>query len=104
MQLQQGDVLLKPINIAIPKEAKRIKDQRGLVLSEGEVTGHCHAIKDTSDAELIQLGEKMLLQVNNPVDLTHQEHKTINVPPGLYEIGIVKEWDWAQEMTRNVVD
>ena len=60
-QLQQGDVLLKRvenINIQDGKKAKR--DPRGIVLAEGEVTGHYHGIEcDESEAELIQIGEKM---------------------------------------------
>lgn len=103
-QLQQGDVLLKPI-ATLPKGATLVKpSKRGHVLAEGEVTGHHHRIEEIEDAELYREGERMLLAVEKETRLTHEEHGTITVPPGVYEIGIVREWDYLAEMERKVVD
>lgn len=104
IQLQQGDVLLKPI-ATLPKGAALVKPgKRGHVLAEGEVTGYHHRIEEIDDAELYREGERMLLSVERATALKHEEHGTITVPPGVYEIGIVREWDYLQEMERKVVD
>jgi hypothetical protein len=103
-QLQQGDVLLRRVTIDISKAEKVKRDKRGIVLAEGEVTGHFHGIENCEDAELIKIGEKMLLSVSKPVDLKHQEHGTITIEPGVWEVGGVVEYDYFQEMQRRVID
>lgn len=104
-QLQQGDVILRRVTKSNLKGAIKLNpDQRGIVLAEGEVTGHYHAIENIDDAELYRIGEKMLLSIKEPVELTHQEHGTVSITPGVWEVGIVKEYDYFQEMERNVID
>jgi hypothetical protein len=104
--LQQGDVLLSRVEVDIRQAIKLKKDKRGIVLAEGEVTGHYHGIEtDESEAELIQLGEKMLLNVKaGSVTLKHQEHKPITINKGIWEVGQVIEKDWLNDMVRKVVD
>lgn len=88
-----------------PKGGTPIKPRNGrLVLADGEATGHAHTIDATEDAELIALGEKMLLKLGSQATLTHQEHKPIVLEPGLYEIGRVQEYDYLKQMARPVVD
>jgi len=72
-------------------------------LAEGEVTGHAHrcfgddvAVYDKSD------GERML-DTPNGCEVTHEEHKTVVVDPGQYDIVIAKEFDEV-ERARNVAD
>ena len=105
--VQQGDCLLcKTDNIDISNATKIKKDQRGVVLAEGEVSGHYHVIDvDEDEAELIQLGEKMLLNVNaDSVTLTHQEHNPIVIERGIWEFGQVVEKDWLSGMVNPVRD
>jgi hypothetical protein len=105
-QLQQGDVLLKKVNIQIPAKATRVKDKRGIVLAEGEATGHYHGIDvDEDEAELIRIGEKMLLNVKvDSVTLNHQEHNPVTIGKGTWEVGQVVEKDWLSGMVKKVVD
>lgn len=104
-QLQQGDVLLTRITKEQLKNAVKVPmDKRGIVLAEGEVTGHYHGIEEIEDAELYRIGEKMLLSVKEPVELKHQEHGPITIEPGVWEIGIVREYDYLTQMVRSVVD
>lgn len=104
LSYQQGDVLLKPI-ATLPAKAKKVKPgKRGHILAEGEITGHHHRIEEIDDAELYREGERMLLAVEKETQLKHEEHGTITVPPGVYEVGIVREWDYLKEMERKVVD
>lgn len=103
-QAQQGDVCLRRIN-KIPEGAvKQKSDARGIVLAEGEVTGHFHGIEECEDAELYQLGERMLLSVKAPVELTHQEHGKITIEPGVWEVEQLREKDWLSGLERKVTD
>ena len=104
-QWQQGDVLGLPVK-AVPAGCKTIKDKRGVVLAEGEISGHYHAIED-ADVALFEHADGRRFVVNSSkrtVTLTHQEHRPIAVAPGAYQIGIVREKDWFQDMVRSVVD
>src|SRR5262245_21580837 len=98
---QQGDVLGRKIANMPEGEAKIIARKR-LVLAHGE-SGHSHVIED-SEAELIQIGERMLLKLTKAATVVHEEHKPINLEPGIWEIGRVQEYDWFSRMQRQVVD
>jgi hypothetical protein len=101
-QLQQGDVTITRID-SLPEGNQKHVSRGRCVLAEGEATGHGHVI-DCEDAELIQIGERMLLRLGVSAPLIHEEHKPITLEPGLYEIGRVAEYDYLSEMTRNVQD
>src|ERR1041385_1170635 len=88
---QQGDVVLRKLSSLPEGEAKTVSRKR-LVLAEGEHTGHSHTIED-DEAELIQIGERMLLKLTKAATVTHQEHKPIRLSPGIWEVGRVKEFD-----------
>lgn len=105
-QLQQGDVVLQRVDIDISQASKVKKDSRGIVLAEGEVTFHYHGIEcEEDDAELIRIGERMLLNVKaESVTLKHQEHKPVKIDRGIWEFGQVIEKDWFMNMVRKVVD
>jgi hypothetical protein len=72
------------------------------VLAHGE-SGHCHVVEET-DAELIQIGERMLLSLSKEATVVHEEHGPITLEPGIWEIGRVVEKDWFQDMVRKVRD
>src|SRR5579872_6115678 len=78
---RQGDVLLIPVD-NIPDGTRTVaRDDRGrLVLAEGEVTGHAHAIVDEA-AELVTADEAaelyLLVHGTDPVALLHEEHAKI---------------------------
>lgn len=98
-QVRQGDVYLRPI-ASIPTEAKPAKkDPRGVVLAEGEATGHAHTIADGGVA-LLELGDRRFLRAEKGGRLEHQEHSTIRVAPGLYEVVVQREYDDAEEWRR----
>ena len=92
-QLQQGDVLLNQVK-RIPNGAEKVKSRtRGYVLAEGEEHGHAHAIVDVDAVELYEVDGVMYLKVLTPPPLTHEEHGTIDLPVGFFEIGQVVEVD-----------
>jgi hypothetical protein len=100
---QQGDVLLLSVD-AVPAGAKpRKTDPRGLVLAEGEATGHAHVVSDAGCA-LLEAEDKTYLTVKKSATVVHEEHKAITVPPGTYEVRKVREVDPFSEEVRSVRD
>lgn len=101
-QLQQGDVLFRRLD-AMPEGEVQTIGRKHCVLAEGEATGHAHIIEET-DAELIRIGERMLLKLGGSATVVHEEHKPVTLQPGIWEIGRVSEYDYLSEMVRNVAD
>lgn len=80
---RQGDVLLIPR--AIPEVVESVpRDDGRLILAYGEVTGHAHAVN--GDAELFEMNGRRYLNVTEPATLVHEEHGTISLPVGGYEV------------------
>ena len=103
-QIQQGDVCLERID-TIPENAKEKKESEyGYILAEGEVTGHKHHIQDTQKAKFYEVDGVLFVKALEPVELQHEEHKTITIPKGNWQVGIVKEYDYFKDMEREVKD
>lgn len=98
---QQGDVVGTKL-CAMPAGKQKIISKAKCVVAHGE-SGHSHVVED-DEAELIQIGEKMLLSLTNKATLTHEEHKPITLEPGIWEIGRIQEFDYFQMMSRQVQD
>lgn len=108
--IQHGDCILIPVN-ELPENtrlAPRDAHNRAIA-AEGEVTGHAHALAspDASIYELIDVEDmpQRFLKVEGEASahISHEEHGTLVVPPGLYEIRIAREWD-PVEGIRRVMD
>jgi hypothetical protein len=98
MLYQQGDVLIKTISEIKGKKVNH------LCLAEGELTGHAHTITK-GKAELYDHEGTLFLRVNSEsAEITHQEHKTIVLPKGDYQIDKVKEYDHFAEEAKRVQD
>lgn len=103
MQIQHGDILIWSVD-QIPQRAKQIARKEGkLILAEGEATGHNHVIT-AEPAILWELNGDLYLEVTEPVAITHEEHKPLDIPTGIYQVGRVKEYDYFKEMERFVRD
>lgn len=98
---QQGDVLLRKLQ-SLPEGTPKSVTRKRLVLAHGE-SGHSHVVED-DEAELIQIGDRMLLKLAKAATVVHEEHKPIRLSPGVWEIGRVREFDYFQQMTRQVID
>lgn len=101
---QQGDVTLNKIqNLDISKG--KIKARGRCTLAYGEKTGHHHTLElEENEAELIEMGDKILLKLEKQGVLRHQEHNAITLEPGIYEVGGIHEYDYFSKMVRKVVD
>lgn len=98
---QQGDVILRKLD-KMPVGEISNKTRKRLVLAHGE-SGHSHVIED-DEVELIQIGERMLLNLTKAATVTHEEHRPIKLSPGIWEIGRVKEFNYFEMMTRTIQD
>lgn len=98
---QQGDLIGRKLD-AMPEGYQKTISKLRCVLAHGE-SGHSHVIED-DEAELIQIGERMLLKLDREATIIHEEHHAITLSPGIWEIGRVKEFDYFAQMERQVVD
>ena len=62
------------------------------ILAEGEVTGHCH--KTTArNSYVVGAGDEREMTAPSGTTITHQEHKTIELPAGDYIVEKQREID-----------
>jgi hypothetical protein len=102
---RQGDVLI--IGIAkLPTDLEQIdRENDRVVLAHGEVTGHAHAIKDKRatlfrDPKLAAIF--MNVSGNEAVALEHDEHDTIQIPPGNFRV--IRQREYSPAEIRQVAD
>jgi len=103
-QFYQGDVAIIKINKLPTGAKKQEKPKDRLVLEYGEVTGHAHAIKDIHKCDMYLEGTRRFLEVCFTVPLTHEEHDTIALEPGVYEIKRQRQWSVLEQMSQRVAD
>lgn len=97
---RQGDVLI--IRTKAPEGTPSTQGEGPLVLAWGEVTGHSHAIRNRATVDLIEWGVRRFLRVHETSLLEHEEHATVPIPPGEYEVIIQQEY--TPKGLRNVAD
>ena len=82
-----------------------IQSKDGNVLAFGEVTGHSHKL--ISEQCLVLQEPKTLkkfIKTEQEVELIHQEHDTIQIPKGMFEIINEREFDVFAQEIRQVLD
>lgn len=97
--LRQGDVLLIKVD-CIPTGAKEVKrDDKGrIILAEGEVTGHAHAVLDPH-VKLFEVSSgqggketSRFLNVEKDTTVNHEEHGTVHLTQGVYVVKRQREY------------
>ncbi len=96
---RQGDVLLKQIT-ELPKGLKLKRDK---VLAYGEITGHMHQFLNPYTELFIDMEGKQFVYLVEDSLLEHEEHASVMIPQGTYEVVIQRQFDLL-EGTRKVVD
>lgn len=103
-----GDVNLIRVDlIGENPDLSKMKKLETNVLAYGEVSGHLHALDTTHDRvfemtpQQVQSQNKfaiyedangqMYLKVNEPTPLSHQEHFTHTVMPGVFRVSIARQ-------------
>jgi hypothetical protein len=103
---RQGDICLVPAK-KLPKNAKLHTSAKRITIAEGETTGHAHVMVgermelytvESPTAEAAQ----QFLNLERTTTFVHEEHATVTVPPGVYEVRRQKEY--SPLATRTVFD
>jgi hypothetical protein len=90
--IRQGDVLLIAVD-AIPENATAMKrDARGVVLLEGEATGHAHRFIERHVKQFSTPTKARFLKLVKTSNLLHEEHTKHAVPPGVYRMPMQAEY------------
>ena len=103
---RQGDVMIVPV-AAIPARKLPVAPENGrLVLAHGEATGHHHSFAFSDRVALFRedgAGGGLFLAVSgDAAALEHQEHSTIAVPSGHYEVR--RQVEYSPAAIRRVAD
>lgn len=104
--IRQGDVALIPRGplsaaeqqcaVPVPRDAGRV------VLAYGEVTGHAHAIHEAGVQQVALSDGTRAIVVDRLSALVHEEHATLGVTPGTYQV--LRQREYSPEAIRNVAD
>ena len=94
---RQGDILLKKIE-TIPEGVKPTEDD---VILKGEATGHAHRIVNGSIFTGPGTGE-MYIEAEVGASLVHEEHNTIPIEAGFYEV--IRQREYNPRRSRFVED
>lgn len=92
---QQGDCLLKKCS-GWPAGLEKVS---GDLLFKG--AQHHHRLRGSF--EMFDGGGRFVRAVE-PIELFHEEHKTIRIPPGEYKLEFVQEYDHWLEESRQMID
>jgi hypothetical protein len=99
-QFRQGDVLL--VAAKIP-EGTKLRKQKKVRVAEGEVTGHAHVIEASDEVEVMTDVDVEFVRIMGANGLlVHEEHSTIELPPGDYKV--VRQREYHPEEIRQVAD
>ena len=60
------------------------------ILAYGEVTGHSHKL---IGGKVLKRDKQLYVQVEDSAELVHQEHRSIYLPQGLYEVVRQQEYE-----------
>lgn len=106
-QGQQGDVYVSRVD-ALPSVCTEVaREDGGVVLAHGEVTGHKHQFRDEHVKMFASndngVERRFIVISEKPATLVHEEHSPHTYAPGIYEIKIAREWTDENE-PRRVLD
>ena len=88
-QYRHGDVLIESVK-SLPEVRKKMPQP---ILAHGEVTGHCHRIKESGEADLYATSEGFYLHVRAAsVSVVHEEHATVTLTRGYYRVWRQREY------------
>lgn len=99
---RQGDILIIKVS-ELPSEVTEIKPENNhVILAHGEATGHKHQIHQDAAKLFIAANDNMYLRVIKPIgDLVHEEHSTINIPIGDYQV--IRQREYTDEGEYRIV-
>jgi hypothetical protein len=93
---RHGDLLI--VKSSVPAHAMEVGDS---VLAYGEITGHSHKVRG---AAVLERDDVRYISAPNGAMVTHEEHNTIQLPPGEWEVIRQREYDPYEQAARQVAD
>lgn len=103
---RQGDLDIKSIS-SLPKS---LKEGKSKIIAFGEATGHHHKLVELDietqlNTYLDELNKQVYFEVKGGrANLTHQEHKTVILDPGVYRVDTERTYDYFTETITQVKD
>ena len=100
---RHGDLLIRQIE----KLPKGIKEVESNTIAEGEFTGHSHRLQTAVRTDMkiyTDIDGRKYFKVDKDGKLTHEEHKTITIEKGIYEVIIEREFNPFEESINQVQD
>lgn len=92
---RQGDLLIRKIE-KFPMDKGRMRHKKDNIILEGEATGHAHRLVDGTLYTDWGVGNAgMYIDVPLRGEIVHEEHGTIELRKGLYEI--VRQREYLKE-------
>lgn len=105
MSIRHGDINLHGVE---KMEGEIVKHDGTFILGLGETTGHRHILTVEKPQDLIIKQDKAgnyYFELLAEGKVSHEEHKTLVVPPGIYRKFQEEEVDhFANSVTRKVID
>ena len=101
---RHGDISLHKVK---KTEGALIKHNGSFVLAEGETTGHKHIIVTDRPEDLVITKDsngRYFFELKSMGKISHEEHKTIEVMPGIYEMKNEREFNWFEMAIKKVQD
>lgn len=97
---RQGDVLIVRVD-EVPSGG--LQETKKWLVAEGEATGHAHVLEvDAGGTLLVDVDQEFCRIMGANGLLVHDEHTTIELPPGDYKT--VRQREYAPEANRLVAD
>ena len=90
---RQGDVLI--IRDTPPAKVTWV-EQQNYVLAHGEATGHAHVMVGSVEVGQTADSVDRWLRLSSPATVTHQEHTSVTIPPGIYRVRRQREYTAAE--------
>ena len=103
---RHGDLIFTKLN-KLPNGLTKIKHNGEFILVRGEHTGHSHRVltQKKTDVNFFRDNEgRYIMEVVKPVNLVHEEHKTITFTPGIYIQEQEQEFDYFTKSIKKVID
>ena len=102
---RHGDLLIRQIK-KIPESATPLSTN---IIAEGEVTGHNHKLYGSHQVygtcpKNPRVIEPTYFQAKEDISLKHQEHNTLKISKGLYEILHEREYNPFKNIQQEVGD
>lgn len=103
IQARQGDLYFDKV-ASLPST---VKPSGSPILAYGEVTGHCHRVREGQDfvKTFVDTNGDIWMSSDRSFDLDHDEHGTLTMEPGTYKMTRQREYDADErEKERRVRD